>query len=122
MRKIFFILLFCYFKCAIECIFNQTKVVSNDKLDRDAALVIYAKYYTELPEDLIVSTIVKCAQQVQNWQDRSLNRRRNGVITNQINRNVNNRRQCRNVSGLFAACFNRVIYANCPDNITENSE
>lgn len=103
---------FSFVQCPIQCIFNQTKIIANDKFNRDVALVVYAKYYPELPVDLLTKTIDKCAKQVIAIQNRAL-LQNDGVIRS---------RGCRNGSGIFADCFSREIFSNCPADVRTNSE
>lgn len=103
-------------QCAIECIFNQSNILSNGRFDRDIALEVYADYYPEVPIDLLTRTIEKCSKQLRNY--RLGNRRRN----RNLNYNKLPNRQCRNGAGLFATCFNREIYRNCPVELDNDSK
>lgn len=90
--------------------------MTNGRFDRDIAVDVYADYYPEVPIDLLTRTIDRCTKQLRNYL---IARRRRS--RNQINRNVPNKR-CRNGSGLFAACFNREIYRNCPSELDTDSK
>lgn len=101
--------------CSIECIFNQTNILANGRFDRNVAFNVYADFYPEIPIDLLTRTIDRCTKQLRNYL---ISRRRR---RNQIGRSLPLRR-CRNGSGLFAACFNREIYRNCPIDLDSDSE
>lgn len=94
----------------MECIFNQTRVVRNNEFNRDAALILYSKYFPEIPQDLLTTTVDKCIDEVQN------------LPSNRNNRTRNTRNRCWNAPGVFAACFTREIYTQCPDDIKNTSE
>lgn len=65
---------------------------------------------------MLTRTIDRCTKQLRNYQ---IARRRRS--RNQINRNLPIKK-CRNGSGLFAACFNREVYRNCPSELDTNSK
>lgn len=95
--------------------------MTNDRFDRDIALEVYADYYPEIPIDLLTRTVDRCSKQVRNYQRGKIRRNRN-----QFNRNRNNNNnqnvQCRNGAGLFASCFNREVYRNCPIDLDNDSK
>ncbi|XP_031633289.1 uncharacterized protein LOC116347035 [Contarinia nasturtii] len=102
--------------CSIECIFNQTNIIANGRFDRNIAVQVYADYYPEVPIDLLTRSIDRCTKQLRNFL---ISRRRR--IRLQSGRNLPVRR-CRNGSGMFAACFNREIYRNCPPQLDTDNE
>lgn len=94
----------------MQCIFNQTRVVRNNEFNRDAALILYGKYFPEVPEDQLTQAVDKCIDDVKS------------LPSNRNNRTRNTRNRCWNAPGVFAACFNQEIYTQCPDNIKNTSE
>lgn len=106
-----------YFQlCSIECIFNSTSILTNGRFDRNIALDVYADFFPEIPTDLLTRTIDRCTKQLRNYL---IGRRRR--YRSQLGRSLPARR-CRNGSGLFAACFNREIYRNCPAELDSDSK
>lgn len=97
--------------------------MTNGRFNRDNALDVYADYYPEIPIDLLTRTVDRCTRQLRNFL---LTRRRRRRSRNQLQSRLNNplpvNKRCRNGAGLFAACFNREIYRNCPAEIETNSK
>lgn len=94
----------------MQCIFNQTKVAVNNVFSRDAALILYSKYFPEVPLDLLTKSVDTCIAEVQN------------LPSNRTNRTRNTRNRCWNAPGVFAACFTQEVYTQCPDAIKNTSE
>lgn len=99
-----------WLQCVMQCIFNQTRVIINNAFSRDAALILYAKYFPEVPLDLLTASVDTCIAQVQN------------LPSNRTNRTRNTQNRCWNAPGVFAACFAQEVYAQCPDAIRNTSE
>lgn len=77
---------------------------------------MYADNYPEIQIDLLTSIVDRCSKHVRNY---ILNKRRRS--RNQKGRNLPDKR-CQNGAGLFASCFNREIYRNCPPQIERDSK
>lgn len=81
---------------------------------------VYADYYPEIPIDLLTQTVDRCTRQLRNYLLARRRRSRNQIQLRNAPVPVDKR--CRNGSGLFAACFNREVYRNCPSEIDTNSK
>lgn len=68
-----------------------------------------------MPLDLLTKSVDKCAKHVL-------------AIQNRVAKNVNSNRvdinlgQCRDGSGIFAACFSREVFTTCPDELRSDSK
>lgn len=76
---------------------------------------MYAKYYPEIPLNLLTRAVNKCAKHVIALQNRA-------IVSVNRNRITSTQKQCRDGSGVFAACFNREVLTNCPDELRSDSE